>query len=127
VAGKKSWANKDKMATTILDGGKISVTDEAFAELCILNSWERWTSNKSAQWANAPGGNIHFRGWSKDAYQRFDEICKKIKRQRKSNKSKAMEEAFLEYATEQHSWNTKQGRSGIKNNGPELFNELADL
>ena len=115
------------MATTISDSGKILVTDEAFGELCILNYWEKWTSNKSTQWTDARGGNSHFRGWSNDAYQRFDEVCNRIKKQRKSKESKAMEVAFLDYTTEQHSWGTKRGRSGIRNKGPELFNELADL
>jgi hypothetical protein len=81
VAGKKLWANKDKMVTTISNSGKILVTDEAFAELCLLNYWERWTSNKSAQWTDACGGNTHFKGWSNDAYQRFDEICRQINTQ----------------------------------------------
>jgi hypothetical protein len=127
VAGETLWANKDKMATSILDSGKILVTDEAFAKVCILNYWERWTSYKSLQWTDAHGGNTHFRGCNNDAYQRFNKICNIIKRQRKSKELKAMEEAFLEYAREQHSWGTKQGRFGIQNNGPELFNELADL
>lgn len=127
MAGKKLWANKDKMATTISASGKITITDEAFAELCILNYWERWTSNKSAQWTDARGGNTHFRGWSNDAYQKFDEICNRIKKQRETTESKAMEEAFVEYATEQHGRGTKRGRSGIRNDGPELFNELEDL
>jgi hypothetical protein len=81
VAGKKLWANKDKMVTTISNSGKILVTDEAFAELCLLNYWERWTSNKSAQWTDVCGGNTHFKGWSNDAYQRFDEICRQINTQ----------------------------------------------
>jgi hypothetical protein len=115
VAGKKLLANKDKMATTISDSGKISVTDEAFAELCILNYWERWTSNKSAQWTYARGGNTHFRGWSDEAYQRFDEICNIIKKQGETRDLKATEEAFLDYAMEQHSQGTKPGRSGIRN------------
>jgi hypothetical protein len=89
----------------------ILVTDEAFAELCILNYWEKWTSNKSAQRMDARGGNTHFRGWSNDANQRFDEVCNRIKKQHKSKESKAMEDAFMDYAMEQHSRGTKQGRS----------------
>jgi hypothetical protein len=115
------------MATTISNSNKILVTDEAFAELCILNYWERWTSKKSAQWTDARRGNTHFRGWSNDAYQRFNEICNRIKEERETKESKAMEEAFLDYTVEQHSRGTKQVRSGIRNDGPELFNELADL
>jgi hypothetical protein len=126
VAGKKIWGNKDKIDSTISDSGKITVTDEAFAELCIQNYWERWTSNKSAQWTDARGGNTHFKGWSNDAYQKYDETCRRIKAQRETTESKAMEMAFLDYAMEQHSRGTKRGRSGIPDDGPELFNELVD-
>ena len=126
VAGKKMWANKDKMASTISDGGKISVTDEAFTELCLLNYWDRWTGNKCAQWTNARGGNTHCKGWSNEAYLKFDVICRRIKEQRESRQSKAMELAFLEFATEQYSRGTKRTRSGLEEEGPELFNELID-
>jgi hypothetical protein len=111
---KKLWASKDKMVPTILDSRKILNTDEAFAELGILNYWERWTSTKSAQWMDTHGGNTHFRGWSNDAYQSFDEVCKRIKKQLASKESKAVEETFLEYATEQHNQGIKPGRSGIQ-------------
>jgi hypothetical protein len=103
------------------------VTNKAFAELSILHYWERWTSNKSAQWRDVHEGNTAFRGLSNDVYKRFDEVRNRIKKQCKSNKLKAMEEAILEYATDQHSRCTKRGRFGIQNGGPKLFNELADL
>jgi len=126
VAGKKMWANKDKMASTISDGGKISVTDEAFTELCLLNYWDRWTGNKSAKWTDARGGNTHFKGWSNLAYQKFDEICRRISKQRESDECKAMEVAFLEFATEHYSRGTKRTRTELQEEGPELFNELIE-
>jgi hypothetical protein len=125
VAGEKLWANKDKVVTTISHSGKILVTDEAFTKLCLLNYWERRTSNKSAQWTDAHGGNTHFKGWSNDTHLRFDKICRQINTQRESKESKVMEVGFLDYAMEQHSRGTKWTRSGIQEDkgGPELFNE----
>jgi hypothetical protein len=41
VAGKKVWTGRDKMACAITDGGKITITDEAFTELCLLNYWDK--------------------------------------------------------------------------------------
>ena len=41
VARKKVWTSKDKMASVITDGGKITVTDKAFTELCLLNYWDK--------------------------------------------------------------------------------------
>jgi hypothetical protein len=114
VAGKKLWANKEKMATTISGSGKILVTDEAFAKLCLMNYWERWTSNKSAQWMDVYGGNTHCKVWSNDMCQRFDEICRQINPQCESKEPKAMEVAFLDYVMEQHSRGTKQGRPGTQ-------------
>ena len=127
VAGKKVWTKKDKMTSTITEGGKISVTDEAFTELCLLNYWDKWTKNNSAQWTDARGGNTHFKGWSNDAYLKFDEICRHIQTQRDTEDSKAMEETFRDYAVQQYRRGTKQARSGIQEEGPELFNELIEI
>jgi vancomycin resistance protein YoaR len=41
VTGKKLWANKEKMATTISNSGKILVTDGAFTGLCLMNDFKQ--------------------------------------------------------------------------------------
>ena len=127
VAGKKVWTKKDKMACAITDGGKVSVTDEVFTELCILNYWDKWTENKPAKWTDSRGGNSTFKGWSNDAYQQFDLICKRIQAQRETEESKAMEVMFLEYANKLYGRGRKRARSGMLDDGPELFNELVEL
>jgi hypothetical protein len=124
VAGKKVWTSKDKMACAITDGGKISVTDEAFTELCLLNYWDKWSENKPAKWTDSRGGNCSFKGWSNDAYQQFDSICKRIRAQRETEESKAMEVLFLDYAIKQYGRGTKRNRTAILDDGPEIFNEL---
>jgi hypothetical protein len=55
------------MACTITDGGKITITDEAFTELCLLNYWDKWPANRPAKWTHARKGNCSFEGWSNDA------------------------------------------------------------
>jgi len=127
VAGKKVWTNKDKMTSTITEGAKISITDEAFTELCLLNYWNKWTKNESAQWTDARGGNTHFKGWNNDAYLKFDGICRRISTQRETEDSKAMEEKFRDYAVKQYRRGSMQSRSGVLDEGPELFNELIEL
>ncbi len=127
VAGKKVWTSKDKMASYITDGGKITVTDEAFTELCLLNYWDKWAENKQAKWTDSRKGNCSFKGWSTDAYQQFDSICKRIRAQRETEESKAMEVLFNEYAMKQYGRGTKRTRSGILDDGPEIFNELAEV
>jgi hypothetical protein len=50
VAGKKVWTSRDKLACAITDGGKITITDVAFTELCLLNYWDKWSANRPAKW-----------------------------------------------------------------------------
>jgi hypothetical protein len=54
----------------------------------------------------------------------FDSICKRIRAQYETDGSKAMELVFLDYAIKQYGCGTKQTRSGILDEGPEVFNEL---
>jgi hypothetical protein len=110
-----------------MEGGKISVTDEAFTELGLLNYWEKWTENKPAKWMDSRKGNCSFKEWSNDAYQQFDSICKRIRAQRETDESKAMEVLFLDYAIEQYGRNTKRSRTSILDDCPEVFNELVEL
>jgi hypothetical protein len=123
VARKKVWTSKDKMACAIADGGKISITDKAFAQLCLLNYWVKWSENKPAKWTDLRKGNCSFKGCSNDAYQQFDSICKWIRVQRETDKSKAMEVLFLDCAIKQYGRGTKRTQSGILDDGPEIFND----
>jgi hypothetical protein len=115
------------MACAITDEGKITITDEAFTELCLLNYWDKWSANRPVEWTDARKGNCSFKGWSNDAYQQFDSICNRIRAQRETDKSKAMELVFLNYAIKQYGHGTKQTWSGILDKGLEIFNELVEL
>jgi hypothetical protein len=61
VAGKKVWTSRDKMACAITDGGKITITDEAFTELRLLNYWDKWSANRPVKLTDARKGNCSFR------------------------------------------------------------------
>jgi hypothetical protein len=128
VARKKVWTSRDKMACAITDGGKITITDEAFTELCLLNYWDKWSANRAVKWTDARKGNCSFtKGWSNDAYQQFDLICNRIRAQHETDESKAMELVFLDYAIKQYGRGTERTRSEILDEGPEIFNELVEL
>jgi hypothetical protein len=127
VASKKVWTSRDKMACAITDGGKITITDQAFTELCLLNYWDKWSANRPAKWTDARKGNCSFKGSSNDAYQQFDSICNRIRAQHETDKAKAMELGFLDYAIKQYGRGTKRTRSGILDEGLEIFNELVEL
>jgi hypothetical protein len=127
VAGKKVWTSRDKMACAITDGGKITITDKAFTELCLLNYWDKWSANRPAKWTDARKGNRSFKGWSNNAYYQFDSICNRIGGQHETDESKAMELGFLDYAIKKYGRGTKRTRSGIPDKGREMFNELVKL
>jgi hypothetical protein len=131
VPGKKVWTNRDKMRSTITNGGKISITDEAFTELCILNYWEKWIEKKEAKWTDSRGGNSHFKGWSNDAYDKYGEICMRIQARRNTEESKALEfvfddYVFVDYAIEKYGRGNKRTRCGVSDKGRELFDELVE-
>jgi hypothetical protein len=60
VAGKKVWTSRNKMACAITDGGKITMTDKVFTELCLLKYWDKWSTNRPAKWIDARKGNFSF-------------------------------------------------------------------
>jgi hypothetical protein len=121
VAGKKVWTSRDKVACSNTDGGKITITDEAFTELCLLNYWDKWSAKGPAKWTDARKGNRSFKGCSNDAYQQFDSICNRIRAQRETDESKAMEMGFLDYAIKQYGCGTKRARTRILDEGPEIL------
>jgi hypothetical protein len=94
--------------------------------LCLLNYWDKWSAKGPAKWTDARKGNCSFKGWSNDAYQQFDSICNRIRAQRETDESKAMEMGFLDYAIKQYGRGTKRTWTGILDEGPEIFNELVD-
>jgi hypothetical protein len=128
IAGKKAVDNRYKITYTVTDGGKVSVTDEAFTELQLLNYWNKWSPvGGQAKWTDSRAGNTHYKGWHLDAYKHYQYLCERIQQQR-SDDSKLInskEKAFQQYALDKYGREGRRHRGGAEEvEGPELFNEL---
>jgi hypothetical protein len=94
VSGVKIWSTKVKIARTITESGCVTITDEAFTILALENYWDRWFHNKPALWTDSRRGNQQFMGWSDEAYNRYDDACKLIQKQRATESSRSLEKEF---------------------------------
>jgi hypothetical protein len=94
VSGVKIWSTKVKIARTITESGCVTITDEAFTILALENYWDRWFHNKPALWTDSRRGNQQFMGWSDEAYNRYDDACKLIQKQRATESSRSLEREF---------------------------------
>jgi len=81
VAGHRKWTGNMKKTQTITECKKVSISDEAFAELLILNYWDRWFDNQPARWTDSRVGNVEYKGWPSEAHKTFNEIYNRIKQQ----------------------------------------------
>jgi hypothetical protein len=72
----------------------VSVLDEAFTILALMNYWERWTGNGTARWTDSKAGNHQYMGWADAAYVQFDELRKRIREQRQTRLNKKLEQMY---------------------------------
>ena len=93
IVGKKTWEDKtrDTAMSTVA-----SVTDEAFLLLVMENSWSVWkqmANNDSGElplheqrqlplYTGTPGGSGRNEGWGDKGMKRFNELCRKIEKDR---------------------------------------------
>jgi hypothetical protein len=85
VAGQKVWTLREKAIKLISEAKKVvSVLDEAFTILALMNYWESWTGNGMARWTDSKAGNYQYMGWADVAYVQFEELCKQIYEQRQT-------------------------------------------
>jgi hypothetical protein len=90
------WTLGEKAIKLISEAKKVvSVLDEAFTILALMNYWERWTGNGTARWTNSKAGNYQYTGWADAAYLQFDELCKRIRKQRQTRLNKKLEQMYL--------------------------------
>jgi hypothetical protein len=94
VAGVKIWSIKVKISDTVTGSNCVTVTDEAFTMLALENYWGRWFHAQPAKWTDSRRGNQQFMGWSDEAYTRYDDACRRIKKQRGTTASKTLEKLF---------------------------------
>ena len=95
VAGCRSWDHATKSSSTISDCGLVSVSDEAFAELLLLNYWDRWFNNGASRWTDSRIGNVEFQGWSTESHSTFNSIYKRIKEQRDDKEQNELVDAYF--------------------------------
>ena len=103
VAGKKVWTPSVKVQMTITGCGKVTVSDEAFAEIVLLNYWDRWVNNGKTKWTDSRVGNVEFLGWSHEAHYEYNNIYRRIKNQRMEEEANALVDGlFLQQAREKY-------------------------
>jgi hypothetical protein len=96
VAGQKVWTLREKAIKSISEAKKVvSVLDEAFIILVLMNYWER-SGNGTARWTDSKVGNYQYMGWADAAYLQFDELCKQILEQRQTRLNKKLEQIYLQ-------------------------------
>ena len=128
VAGCKVWDNCAKVRCRVSLSGLVSITDEAFTELCIKNYFAKWTQpGAGTTWTEDRGGNCNYQGWSRTVYAKFDSICKRIVKQRQEKESEELEDMFICFAHHQYGLNG-DARCKCSSRGDvdalELYNDL---
>ena len=98
VSGKKNWTPSVKVNMTISGSGRVSVSDEAFTELVLLNYWNRWVSQGKPIWTESRIGSIEFQGWSSEGHMKFNELFKRIVNQQNSENNDKVNDLFIHWA-----------------------------
>jgi hypothetical protein len=108
VAGKKNW--KAQKAKKTISKSCATVSDEAFALLLMVNSWEKFeyladskgtadekTEVPSTLFTEKKGRNRKMQGWSNEGIVKFNALCRFVQEDRKSKEGKEFEQEFLKY------------------------------
>ena len=107
VAGKKEW--KQQKAKQTVSSSCVSVTDEAFAMLLMINSWDKFEymaehaeiDDKSevpeTLYTEKKGRNRKMQGWSTDGIEKFNKLCLFVIEDRKSEEGQQFENEFKEF------------------------------
>jgi hypothetical protein len=127
VAGQKAWTLREKATKLISEAKKVvSVLDEAFTILALMNDWERWTGNGTARWTGSKAGNYQYMGWADAAYLQFDELYKRICEQRQTRLNKKLEQMYLARSRSLLAGGgpNSQRMGGLVETNVEVYNEL---
>jgi hypothetical protein len=95
VAGKKAWKVQKKKRK--ISNSCVTVSDEAFALLLVINSWEKFefmadNPQSEARSSNVPptnytekkGRNKKMQGWSQKGIDKFNSLCEMVVKDRQS-------------------------------------------
>jgi hypothetical protein len=112
IAGQRGWGNGKTMK---LLSQSITVPNEAFTLLLLLNNWDKWHAEQGAPprkidalYTSSTQGNKKFLGWSNASIAKYNLLFKQIECDRVTDTRKVMEEMFLK-SKQQHN-NSKKGR-----------------
>ena len=99
VAGKKSWIPSVKVLMPISDCAKVSISDEAFTELVLINYWDRWVNNGNSKWTDTRNTNTEYQGWDPEGHVEYNKLYRRIKNQRENAlQSETVDSLFLQQA-----------------------------
>ena len=113
VCGRRSWTNNIKISQTISSCQMVTISDEAYAELILVNYWDRWKSGGRTKWTDCRAGDILQHGWSGKGHKAFNNIYKRVKRQREDgDEGQAAEKLFMDMAQDEYSVTKRRRRVG---------------
>jgi hypothetical protein len=148
VAGKKAWKIQKKQKK--ISKSCVTVSDEAFALLLLINSWNKFEfiadhpqceargELPSTLYTEKKGRNKKMRGWSQEGINNFNHLCECVVKDRQSESGKRFETSFLKYhtneqlrvkagigASDDYDSDTEQ----MENSAPQnkAFNQLKDM
>jgi hypothetical protein len=112
VCSRRSWTKAMiKISQSISDCKKVTISDEAYAELILKNYWDRMKTGGPAKWTDGQSGNLLQHGWSAGGHLAFNAIYSRIKAQRSTIKERqAVKSAFMEMAQDVHCSTTRKKR-----------------
>jgi hypothetical protein len=109
VAGKKAWKIQKKQKK--ISKSCVTVSDEAFALLLLVNSWDKFEfiadhpqceakgDFPATLYTEKKGRNKKMRGWSQEGIANFNHLCDCVVKDRQSENGKHFETAFLKFHT----------------------------
>ena len=147
VAEKKKWkVEKHKL---LISASCVTVSDEAFAMLLMINSWDKFeyladhpeiedkATVPSTKFTEEKGRNRKLQGWTREGINTFNKLCQDVMEDRASKEGKRFELEFKSYhAAEELKQKTKLDvdESGSESDDEVeestqryVFNHLKDL
>ena len=124
VSGKKKWTPSVKVNMTISGSGRVSISDEAFTELVLMNYWNRWVHKDKPTWTDSRIGSVEFQGWSADGHMKFNELFKRVQEQRNTIEANLkVDNLFIVQSREKYNLN-KHNNDSMPNSQYENVEEI---
>ena len=101
---EKNWTPDAKVTIHISKCDRVTISDEAFAEIVLINYWERWTTtNGKTKYTDCRNGSLEFQGWGNTGHAMYNTIYKRIMAQRQDpDSNQNVDELFLKMASEKY-------------------------